>query len=121
MTDLRNELPVAVHLASGGDARLRTGGEVISLNGISSASFQMINSTRFRAFFSNRSMGGLVLLIGYTAPVTLANASWMGSDSALFTDDVPEGTTIHISTVNPEDYTSAPGGAFDALHVSFYG
>jgi hypothetical protein len=121
MTNLRNELPVAVHLASGGDARVRTGGQTFSFNGVSSGSFQMTGATRFRAFFSTRTMSGLLLLLSYTNPVTLLNASWIMRDLTSLSENVPEGATVYFAAVSPDDFTAMQGGEFDTLHVSFYG
>jgi len=121
MTNLRNELPVAVHVASGGDARVRTGGQTFSLDGVSSGSFQMTDATRFRALLSTRTMSGMLLLLGYTSPVTLSNAAWIVSDIDSISDDVPEGTTVYFATVSPDDFTAMQGGDLDTLHVSFYG
>lgn len=120
MISLKNELPVAVHLASGGEARLRTGGQAISLNGISSGSFQVMSGTRFRAKFGMRSVTGLSLLIGYSSPLTLANASTVASDTDDIYDDVPEGTTVYFSIIGPADDTPVLGGEHDYLYVSFY-
>lgn len=121
MTSLKNELPVAVHIASGGEARARTGGQVCALNGITSGSFQVTEGTRFRALYSSRTMGGMLLLLGYASPVTLANASWIMGDLTSMTDNVPEGTTVYFATVTPDDFTAMQGGPFDTLHISFYG
>ena len=121
MTNLMNELPVAVHLASGGDARLRTGGQVISLSGVQSGSFTVTGATRYRLLCSTRSTGGLIVLVGYTSPVTLANASWVVIDFGQLTDDVPDGTTVHVAVLSPEDLSPTEGGALDALYVSYYG
>lgn len=119
--NLRNELPIAVHVASGGDARVRTGGQVISLGGISSGSFQVSGATGYRGVFSSRGTSGLMLLLGYTSPVTIANASHMAIDFGGFSDDVPDGTTVHFAIVKLEDFTSTQGAASDQVHVSFYG
>ena len=121
MTNLMNELPVAVHLASGGEARVRKSGQVISLDGISSGSFQMTNATRYRALYSIRSVGGLMLLVGYASPVTMANMSWVGIDRDEIIDDVPEGTTVYFKTVNPDDFSACNGGENDSIHISLYG
>ena len=121
MTSLKNELPVAVHVASGGEARIRTGGQVIALNGVTSGSFQVTEGTRFRAQYSSRTMCGMLLLLGYTSPVTLANASWVMTDLTSISDDVPEGATVYLATITPDDFTAMQGGQFDTLHVSFYG
>lgn len=121
MTNLQNELPVAVHVASGGDARVRTGGQVVSLNGISSGSFQVLGATKFRALFSTRSTSGMIMLVGYTSPVTLANASWILLDWGQFSDDVPEGTTVHFTAIEADEFTPIQGGESDTMHISYYG
>ena len=121
MTNLRNELPVAVHVASGGEARVRTGGDVISLDGISSGSFQVSGATRFKGIFNPRSTGGMMLLLGYTSPVTFANASLLAVDFGQFYDDVPEGTTVYFSLISGEDLTPVEGDVADRVHISLYG
>jgi len=121
MTNLQNELPVAVHVASGGDARVRAGGQVISLNGISSGSFQVLGATKYRAVLSARSTAGMVMLVGYTSPVTLANASWIVLDWGQINDDVPEGATVYFSTIEVDEFGPQQGGEHDTLHISYYG
>ncbi len=121
MANLKNELPIAVHVASGGDARIRTRGESIDLNGISSGSFQMMEDTRYRMQFCARSMGGAAVLVGYTSPVTSATASWIALDMDEITDDVPQGTVVYFSIISPDNMVTAPGGVHDSLFVSYYG
>lgn len=120
MTKLQNELPVAVHLASGGDARIRTSGQVIAFDGVSSASLQLTGANRFRGVFSARGTGGLMLLVGYSTPLTLATASWVVGDFGEFSDDVPEGTTVYFSVIGGENMSPIEGGPLDTAHVSFY-
>ncbi len=120
MTNLMNELPVAVHVASGGCARIRASGQTISLNGISSGSFQITGATRYRIKCSLFTVGGLTLLVGYTNPLTLSNASWTAINREEISDDVPEGTTVYWKTVDPSDFTAFDGGEFDILHLSLY-
>lgn len=121
MTNLRNQLPIAVHVQSGGDARVRTGGQVLSLDGVSAGSIQLTGATRLRGVFSARSTGGVMLLVGYSSPVTLANASWFVSDLAEFSDDAPEGTVVHFQMVSMDDHAPVVGDELDAIHLSFYG
>jgi len=120
MTNLRNELPIAVHLASGGNARIRTGGQVVAFDQVSSGSVQLTGATGFRGSFSARSTGGVLLLIGYATPLTHENASWVISDFGQFSDDAPEGTTVHFRLVSSDNLEPANGGALDAVYVSFY-
>lgn len=121
MINLKNELPVAVHLASGGDARVRTGGQVISFDGVSSGSFQVMNATKLRGMLNLRTNSGLAVLLGYTSPVTYANASWVLFDLNQVTDEVPEGTTVYYATISPDEFIPMAGGVHDTLHLSFYG
>ena len=121
MTKVKNELPVAVHHKSGGSARVRTGGISISLNGVSTASFQVTNGTRYKLFANLRTSISSMLLIGYTTPITLQNASRLISDMNEIADDVPEGTTVYIATVSSMDLSSISGGELDSISVSFYG
>lgn len=120
MTNLKNELPVAVHIASGGDARVRTGGQAMPLNNRSAGSFQVMGATRFRVKLNLRTVTGLSLLIGYSSPVDLTNASLVVPDGGECFDDVPEGTTVYFSTIGPMEETPIAGGASDYLYVSFY-
>lgn len=121
MTNVKNELPVAVHVASGGDARVRTGGTAISLDGISQGSFQVQNGTKFRVCANFRSGSGAILLLATDSPVTLSNASTVVSDGQLVSDCVPSGTEIYFILVSPMDLQPTPGGAYDYLYVTFYG
>ena len=120
MTNVKNELPVAVHVASGGEARMRSGGLSISLDGLSSGSFQLLNGTRYRAFLNARGTSGVMVLFSYQNPPSLSNSSMRGTDLGEAYDDVPEGTTVYwlmisMSTLQPVEGTSA-----DFLYVSFY-
>jgi|GEM_PF-1154903 len=121
MTNLMNELPVAVHVASGGAARVRKGGLTISLNGVSSGSFQVTGGTRYRLSCNLFTVGGLLLLVGYQDPLSLSSAAWLAIDRDKIEDDVPEGTTVYWKAVNPEDFAPYPGGEFDSIHISIYG
>jgi hypothetical protein len=121
VTNLKNELPVAVHHASGGDARVRVGGNNISLNNISSGSFQMTNATRFKVFANLRSGQGILILVGYTTPITLSNASGVVIDMGTIIDDAPDGSAVYFSILDPMSLTPTPGGADDYLYVSLYG
>lgn len=121
MTNLKNELPIAVHMASGGDARVRCGGTTISLDGVSAGSFQVTNGTRYRVFVDTRSTAGLLVLFGYASPVAFANASLFGLDLGEVHDDVPENTTVYFTLINPSDLQPIEGDTLDYLHVSYYG
>lgn len=121
MTNLMNELPVAVHLASGGAARVRKGGQVITLEGVSSGSFQVTGGTGYRLAYTIFAASGVLLLVGYENPLTLANASWLAISRDEIHDDVPEGTTVYWKTVNPDDFSLYPAGEFDSMHISIYG
>ena len=121
MTNVKNELPVAVHHASGGSARVRYGGAAVSLNGVSSGSFQVESGTRYRIFMSLRSTTALLVLVGYTNPLSHANSSFVVTDLNEISDDVPEGTTVYYMLASPMTGTPVPGGADDYLYVSYYG
>lgn len=120
MAHVRNKLPVAVHHESGGSARMRVGGTVVSLAGVSSGSFRVTGGTGYRLCYSGRGMGGFLLLVGYTSPVTLANASVALMDLSVYEDNVPEGATVYLATISPGDLTPALGDAGDAVYASFY-
>lgn len=121
MTSLLNELPVAVHLASGGDARVRKGGQRLSLNNFSSASVQISGATRYRGQLNARNNGNMMLLVGYSTPLTMANASMIVSDMQSFTDDVPDGTTVYFEAIDPNEHTPMAGAQDDMIYLSFYG
>lgn len=121
MTNLKNELPVSVHVASGGDARVRTGGQTISLDGESSASFQVTGGTRFKMVADLKSSAGMLLYLGYTDPISLQNSSASCADAASLTDDVPEDTTVYLLLVDPMTMLPVDGGAQDWVRVSIYG
>jgi hypothetical protein len=121
VTNLQNELPIAVHHASGGDARVRVAGSTISLHNVSSGSFVMTNASRFRIVANLRTMPSIFILVGYTNPVTLANASAVMTDLNTFIDDVPEGATVYFTLLDMMTLSPTPGEANDYLHVSLYG
>ncbi|MGI6295479.1 MAG: hypothetical protein ACOX3G_05270 [Armatimonadota bacterium] len=120
MENLKNIMPVAVHLASGGSARVRIGGQSVPLEDISDGSFDVEGGTGFRLFFVNAS--GLIgtMLIGYETPLDLSNASLVTSDMEMLSDDVPAGTTVYFALVDA-DGDPVQGGEGDVLHVSIYG
>ena len=109
------------------NARVRTGGQTIPLLGISSGSFVVpTGCTRYRLVADLRTYSSLLILIGYTSPVTQANASLAAIDLGTLgeydvVDDVPEGTTVYFSVVDMSDLTPTACTANDALHISFYG
>ncbi|MCE5314507.1 MAG: hypothetical protein ABFD49_08670 [Armatimonadota bacterium] len=121
MTTVKNQLPVAVHQVSGGDARVRTGGLTISLTDINGGSFQVENGTRYRIVADLRTYSTLMLLIGYTCPVTQSNASLVCVDLDEVFDDVEEGTTVYFSVVDTSDLAEVSCTAYDKVHISFYG
>ncbi|MHB9035097.1 MAG: hypothetical protein ACYC64_00420 [Armatimonadota bacterium] len=121
MSKVKNELPIAVHHSSGGDARVRTGGQTISLAGVSDGSFQITSGTRYRLVADLRTYSTLMILIGYTSPVTQSNASLVCLDLKEVFDDIAEGTTVYFSAVDVSSLSPTPCTAYDKLHVSFYG
>jgi hypothetical protein len=121
VTNVKNELPVAVHIASGGDARVRTGGTVISLNGISSGSFQVTDGTRYRLVPSLRASVNAFVLVGYTNPLTTANTSHIVEDLSEIADDVPAGTTVHFAVLSSGDLSPLQCSEYDFLYVNYYG
>lgn len=121
MPRVKNDLPIAVHIASGGDARIRRGGTVISLDGVSSGSFQVTGGTGYRVVLNNSTTTGIQLLLGYTSPVTPANASLICQDGSHLADDVPEGATVYFSILDPMELLPMQGGESDYLYVSIYG
>lgn len=121
MIKVMNELPVAVHHKSGGDARVRCGGLSISLNNKSSGSFQVTGGTRCRMSISTRTNAGLFVFFGYQDPASVANAEMLVQDLGAICEDVQEGTTIYWTLVNPGDCSPVPGGQNDYIYVTFYG
>ena len=121
MTDVKNELPVAVHHASGGSARARVGGSSISLDSVSSGSFQVTGGTRYRLFANLRSSSGCAVLVGYSSPVSVQNAAMAVTDLNSITDDVPEGTTVYLAMIDTGTTSAVAGGSDDYLAVTIYG
>ena len=119
MAKLLNGLPLAVHHASGGDARVRSGGASISCNAVSSGSFQ-VNGTKYRLFVNMRDSNDMMVLAGYTSPVTFANASVMVIDTREYVDEVPDGTTVYFTLISPTTFAAANGAAKDYIYTSYY-
>lgn len=116
---MKNELPVAVHVASGGDARLRIGGINVSLEGSPTASFQ-VSGTRYKLCPSLRTSAGLFLFVGYESPISLNNAAFITCDMETVGDDVPDGTTVYVLLVSPMTMEPVNGMSQDTICVSFY-
>ena len=121
MTNVKNELPIAVHVASGGDARVKTGGTVVELDGISSGSFQVANGTRYRLFASLRANTGALVLVGYSNPLTIENGSYIAVDMKEVVDDVPAGTTVYFAVLSAMDLSPLECSEYDFLYVTYYG
>jgi len=121
VSKVKNELPIAVHHSSGGDARIRTGGQTISLTGLTGGSFQVQNGTRYRLAADLRTFSTLMILIGYNSPVTQSNASLVCLDLKEVFDDVEEGTTVYFSAVDMSSLSPTLCTSYDKVHVSFYG
>lgn len=119
MTNVKNELPVAVHVASGGDARVRTGGTNVSLNGTPTASFQ-VSGTKYKLCTSLRASAGSFVFIGYENPINLNNASFITRDMDTIEDVVPDGTTVYVLLVSPMTMEPINGLANDTVCISFY-
>lgn len=98
---------------------MRNGGTNIQLTNISSGSFQ-VNGTRYRVYSNMRASNDMLLLIGYTSPVTFANASVMLIDMESYEDNVPEGTTVYFTLINPATFNPANGTAMDFIYTSIY-
>lgn len=121
MTNVKNELPIAIHHASGGSARVRLSGSTISLEGVSGGSFQVTGGTRYRLFSDIRGSAGAALLVGYSTPLTSTNAFTACGDLGEVCDDVPEGTMVYFQIVSPVDLQPITGAALDLIHFSIYG
>lgn len=121
VTNVKNELPVAVHVASGGDARVRTGGTAIALDGISGGSFQVTNGTRYYLCPSLRASTTGMIFVGYSTPLTPANASRVLIDMEEMADDVPEGTTVYFAILSSMDLSPLECTEYDFLYVTYYG
>lgn len=119
MDNLKNIMPVAVHLASGGGARIRVGGLSIPLEDVSGGSFEVEHGTGFRLFHVNNSGSADILLIGYKNPLDASNASLVTRSMQMLSDDVPSGTTVYFALTD-SDGGSLQGEEGDWLHVSFY-
>ncbi|NLN77347.1 MAG: hypothetical protein GX141_00295 [Armatimonadetes bacterium] len=121
MFNLKNTLPISVHISSGGAARTRTGGAAISLDGISDGSFQVVAASRYRLSCLPGMLQGNLLLIGYENPIDLSNCSFILDNEIAFEDDVPEGTRVYFAIVDTDGFTPIEGDVSDVLYVSFYG
>ena len=121
MTNVKNELPIAVHVASGGDARVKTGATVVELDGITGGSFQVTNGTRYRLLPNLRGNTTAVVLVGYSSPLTLGNAARVAVDLNEMVDDVPEGTTVYFVVFSVMDLSPLECGEYDFLYVTYYG
>lgn len=122
MTSVRNLLPVAVHVKSGGDARVRMGGSVLSLHDVTSGSFQLTGgATRFRIMLNSRTNQGFMLAVGYVDPINAFNCSLICQDLEEVIDDVPEGTAVYFALIDPSTNQPTTGGENDCVSLSLYG
>ncbi len=121
MDNLKNIMPVGVHLASGGDARVRVGGDVLSLEDVSQGSFTIEHGTGYRLFYFNRSGNIGLLALGYESPLDASNASLLAGETQIISDDVAQGTTVYFALLDTDGLDLVQGGENDTLHVSFYG
>jgi len=121
VTNVKNELPIAVHVASGGDARVKTGGTVVELDGITGGSFQVTNGTRYRLFPNLRANITALVLVGYSNPLTLENGSRIATDLNETVDDVPAGTTVYFAVLSAMDLSPLECSEYDFLYVTYYG
>ncbi len=121
MANVMNTIPIAVHIASGGDARVRTGGGSISLNGIASGSFQVSGGTRYRLQASLRSAQSGIIIGGYSSPLSISNASFVCADSDVLIDDVPQGATVYFKLLDPITLEAMEGSSNDYVYYSIYG
>jgi len=115
MINAKNQLPIAVR-----ESRLRKSGEALSLDGISSGSFEVSGGTRYTLRANMRSTIGYVI-IGYESPIGLDNASILFADLDSFADNVPEGTTVYFKVLDPATLLPLACGADDYLYVAVYG
>ena len=123
MTNLKNELPVAVHQVSGGDARVKVDRKLISLSGISTGSFVVENATRYSIYCRTRGKTGTALVVGYTSHPDIYNCvSVIGEDMIFytFTDDVPSGTVVYFTLIHGMTLAEVTGTANDNFSVTFY-
>jgi len=98
---------------------LRVGGSAIAMDGLSSGSFAVSGGTRFSVRANMRTTIAY-LIIGYSTPIGLANASVLQADLNVFEDNVEDGTTVYWATLDPSDLSPIECGANDFLYVSIY-
>jgi len=121
MTDSRNKLPVAVNVVAGGAVSKRAGGSVAALSGVTGGSFALGTATGFRLQPNFRSSGAnMAVVVGYTSPVSFANAEYVLGDKAELRDSVPAGLTLYFALFDPVTLESAEGGACDYLALTRY-
>jgi hypothetical protein len=120
MDNLRNTLPVAVEQVGGGEARVRTGGLVIPLDGQVSGSFSTGTATKFRMFANLRTNPDLMVLISYSVPAALANAEYGIEDRTVVVESICESSTVYWRLINPGSATDQAGATDDYLCVTFY-
>ena len=119
MTSTRNKLPVAVDAVSGGNASPRIDSTISSLD-TSSGSIVLGSARRFRVFPSVRSWTNRLFLLGYTSPLSVANAEYVVASSTEIRDTVPPGTTLYWMLVDATTFLPTLGGANDYLVAARY-
>ena len=120
MTDMRNKLPVGIHLDSGGCARKRSGAVTIALNGQTSGSFNTGNASMVRIQPWLRSSSDIAVLVSYTGSVNLTRFERaLGAGDAVL-DSVPANSAVYWGCFNTTVPALQAGDEHDYLLVTFY-
>ena len=120
MTDMRNKLPVGIHLDSGGCARKRSGSMTIDMGGYETGSFSVGEATAIRIQGWYRGTGDLAVLLSYTGAASLEQADFALLDGEFVTDSLPAGTTVYWACYNSSTPTPQEALANDLLLVTLY-
>ena len=120
MTEMRNKLPVGIHLDSGGCARQRSGGTTIDMDAQTSGSFQAGSATRIRIQGCYRGSGDIVVLIRYGAAASPETADFVLRDGCDLMDSIPPGTTVYWVVCSATMMIAQEAISGDRLYVTFY-
>ena len=121
MTDMRNKLPVGIHLDSGGCARKRMAYMTIDMGGCETGSFSTGEATGIRIQGWYRGTGDLSVLFSYAGSANLQRVEFALLDGDFFTDSLPAGTTVYWACYNGSIPTPQEAQTNDLLLVTLYG
>jgi len=99
----------------------RLSGSVVSINEVGSGSVLVGSRKEFRVFPSVRVWTNRVFVVGFTGPVSLANAEYVVTSSVEVRDAVVAGMVVYWSLLDATTGQPALGGANDYVACSLYG